>query len=277
MSYNSTANYFIMKYLALLLLLALAACKSGSENTKQATKIDNLATNAEVQAYVRTVSKYYESFTLNDFTAATSPEGRVDEGVKKIIDENNITQPYIKQDFDNNGYTDLLVNGIDNHVFYQCLLLMSYGSDKVEITDLISHNFANPVITHAVTLDGMPGIRMHRPNPPRPKGKQVADSITNLCYKFGGFVEYNPKPAQHKIEKIQFATSMCYGLCPKFQMNVDAGRHAQFSAVAYNYHGEDESKTLSGFYTGTIDAKAYSQVVDILNYIDFEKLTGVIV
>lgn len=120
----------------------------------------------------------------------------------------------------------------------------------------------------------MPGIRMHRPNPPRPKGKQVADSITNLCYKFGGFVEYNPKPAQHKIEKIQFATSMCYGLCPKFQMNVDAGRHAQFSAVAYNYHGEDESKTLSGFYTGTIDAKAYSQVVDILNYIDFEKLNG---
>lgn len=127
-----------MKYLALLLLLALAACKSGSENTKQATKIDNLATNAEVQAYVRTVSRYYQSFTLNDFTAETSPEGVLYEDIKKIVDENNITRAYIKHDFDNNGFTDLLVNGVDSHVFYQCLLLMSYGPDKVEITDLIA-------------------------------------------------------------------------------------------------------------------------------------------
>ena len=90
-----------------------------------------------------------------------------------------------------------------------------------------------------------------------------------LVYKYGGFIIENTSPAAHRIEKITYSTTWCYGTCPIFEISIDNKRNATFNAIKDNII---DQQTISGNYHTVITELKYKQLNDLLNYINFEKL-----
>ena len=78
--------------------------------------------------------------------------------------------------------------------------------------------------------------------------------------------------ANHIIEKIEYATSMCYGTCPVFSLTINSDRKAEWNAEKYNKINDQE---VHGIFHSEITKEQYNKLIDLLNYIDFEKLNDV--
>src|SRR6202163_1256905 len=71
---------------------------------KHHNKIDEIENVGQIQALIKSIDKRYTNFKIIDPTAST------DIDCKKYFDSLRV-KTYTKADFDNNGYTDLLVIG----------------------------------------------------------------------------------------------------------------------------------------------------------------------
>ena len=89
--------------------LLLVACQTKTQKDslkpiKHPNKIDKIETVNQIQRLLKSIDKRYADFKVIDPTKST------DKNCKRIFDSLNIA-PFTKADFDNNGYTDLLVIG----------------------------------------------------------------------------------------------------------------------------------------------------------------------
>ena len=222
---------------------------------KKLSKIDRLSSKQEVEKYIFSLSNRFGEFTL-------------------IADSLNI-QPFSKIDFDKNGLTDLLaigtfpvdvINGDDlikGHEFH-ILVVMDYGKDSFQMISLTRgfiHHFVFPKI--------------------------VNDSIITLnqkalIFKFGDFIEFNPHPKTYEIEKVEYQTAPCYGTCPVFRIEINKDKTGLFKASNYNSETEilpfespgkpGNSKEIKGVFRTVVRENSYSNIIDLLNYIDFPNL-----
>ncbi|HEU5166063.1 MAG TPA: DUF6438 domain-containing protein [Chitinophagaceae bacterium] len=242
-----------MKRIILIsILIVISQIVSGQ---KKLSKIDRLSSKQEVEKYIFSLSNRFEEFTL-------------------IEDSLNI-QPFSKIDFDKNGLTDLLaigtfpiddINGDDlikEHEFH-ILVVMDYGKDSFQMISLTRgfiHHFVFPKI--------------------------VNDSIITLnqkalIFKFGDFIEFNPHPKKYEIEKIEYQTAPCYGTCPVFRIEINKDKTGLFKASNYNSETEilpfelpgkpGNSKEIKGVFRTVVRENSYSNIIDLLNYIDFPNL-----
>jgi hypothetical protein len=76
-------------------------------------------------------------------------------------------------------------------------------------------------------------------------------------------------PAKHKIEKIEYSTSGCYGTCPIFKLTINSDKTAKWHAKMYN---KINNKEVSGNFNTRVTEDKYNDIVNLLNYIDFETL-----
>lgn len=90
-----------------------------------------------------------------------------------------------------------------------------------------------------------------------------------MIYKFGDFIEENQSPSNHKIEKIEYSTTMYYGTCPVFNITIKADKTARWNAEMFN---EINDKEVNGKFNSKITEDKYNDIVNLLNYIDFETL-----
>uniref|UniRef100_UPI0025C73B24 DUF6438 domain-containing protein n=1 Tax=Chryseobacterium sp. TaxID=1871047 RepID=UPI0025C73B24 len=96
-----------------------------------------------------------------------------------------------------------------------------------------------------------------------------------LEYQFGDFVEYNSNPHNYiPIKKIEFSTSMCFGVCPVFQLIIDKNQKALFTAERFNFDQNEEnlSENIEGKFHTKIKNEDYQELIKILEYIDFPNL-----
>ena len=98
-----------------------------------------------------------------------------------------------------------------------------------------------------------------------PKEERILSSDT-LIFKFGDFIEEKNVAANYRIEKIDYSTTGCYGTCPIFEMSIDSNRTASYVATRFNKK--------QGKFKATLDSFNYGQLINLLNYIDFEKLNS---
>ena len=164
-------------------------------------------------------------------------------------------KPWIKADFDNNGYTDILVNG-DNYGTAS-VVIMDEGKNNFVVKDFIGM-MSKCSFLSVKDSASEPIIVYHEFKISQPIEKE-------LIYKYGDFIEKNDKPQQYKIEKIEYKTTGCYGKCPMFELNIDADHQALFKPFAYN-------KKKKGTYKGKINEGQYQELIGLLNYIDFPNL-----
>jgi len=96
-----------------------------------ASKIDSLNTAIEVEEYLSSIDT-----TLKDFKVVPVLESgtHISPGLDSInyalAKKLKVGKSFYKADFDNNGYTDLLITGgwSGSHLFFETLTVLNYGN-----------------------------------------------------------------------------------------------------------------------------------------------------
>ena len=222
---------------------------------KEPSKIDRLNSKKDIEKFIFSIDDGFEEFTL-------------------IADSLNV-QPFSKIDFDKNGSTDLLAIGtlptqiinhgdlVKDHRFH-ILVVMDYRKDSFKMIHLIrrvDYHFVVPKI--------------------------VNDSIITLgqktlIFKFGDFIEFNSHPKTYEIEKVEYQTTFCYGPCPVFRIEINNDKTALFKASNFNSQSEiflfgssgkeKNSKEIKGVFRTVLGENSFSNIIGLLNYIDFPNL-----
>jgi len=221
-------------------------------NLAKANDIDNLKTKDDVQKFL--VEKVDTAWSKHNFFET------IDKNETTIFGKGH----FLKIDLDNNGLSDLLINGTylfavtDNGNGRYSKHFIDRGAFMLENHKLkgIIYKNKTPLIVIDKRKDNITIIE---------DDKQKEDSILKvmnarvdtLIFTFGDFYEYNPVPDNFKIEEIRISTSGCYGTCPIFEMKIDAKKNATYIAKEYN----DEK----GKFTGRIDDISFDRIIKTIN------------
>jgi hypothetical protein len=226
-----------MRILTIILTLLLTV------NSTFANDIDNLQTIEDVRKFLgEKVGGIWTGFLPKHISTDTSSFGK---------------GKFFKIDLDNNGLTDLVVNG--EYLFsvhdigngkYQCYFIDNFGNP---------YTLTNIIFKDIVPLLVIKGHDKHYRTLDSPSKQDT------LIFKYGTFVEYNSAPSNLEVEEINFMTLGCYGLCPAFELTILSNRQATFKAIKYN----DGKK---GKYKTNIDTAAFNNLLQIINYINLPAL-----
>jgi len=213
----------INKLFTFLIFIIAFSCKE-NRNIK-VSEIDDITTQQEVQSLIRknfkNLSQYevksIQSFKRHDFGCQTNV---------KLADELGVKESFYKADFDNNGYSDLLVIG-DNHTCFESqnqscsytpLVILNLGNKKYRIAN-ISQNFDDYFVPKISEKNGQILLEINKAKIENWKEKIVSKDIKKqvLALKYGAFIEYNTNAQNYiPIQKIEFSTKGCFGTCQKF-------------------------------------------------------------
>lgn len=252
-----------MKKTILILILFIFSQFTFAQNN---TNIDNINSEESVENLINLLIEGNDKFTLKSIDEFESEYG-MNEYCKRIADSLNITKPFYKADFDNNGLTDILAIG--DYYDFSILIAMNYGQNSIELNRLTRKSFQECTFPKIIN-DTI--IRYYYMSSPRwTENKKPTLQQKDLVFKFGDFIEFNPNPKTYNIEKIEYQTTMCFGTCPKFYIAINKDRTGIFKAERYNRETRD-SKIIKGKFKTTLDKNSYSDIINLLNYIDFPNL-----
>jgi len=260
-----------MKYPYLIIFLVFISCQGPAVKLVaiHKTKIDSLVTEEQVKQFLVSTDAYYENFTV--MKAGDYRDTHSDSlFCKSIADSLKIDKSFYKADFDQNGYTDLLVSG--NQYSFGVLVIMNHAKNKYTTTYLSGDAWRNSSFPKLDSIEGIPVIDYSFKTPRRYHDTTSCVSLTKttLIYRFGGFVEYNAAPVQHVISKVDYEAFGCWGTAPVFKMTVAMSGKGLLDAIDNNKDGK--SLELKGKYSGTIKSTQYEQLTELLNYINFTNL-----
>lgn len=271
-----------MKYIALLFLIILASCKQGFEKAEVIpSKVDSLKTVAEIRDYLSVIDtnlKYFHPISIQQLE--TNYAENLDRNMRIIAKNLNIDKGLYREDFDNNGYTDLLLLGgftekilFDELYSYNFFVIMNFGKQappklislrrKMQLLDV-------PEIVHS---DEGPLLVVYSPEKMHGPDAKITDTISiKLAYRYGGFAEYNKQPIDNHIEKIKFESGSCFGRCPIYTLTINKDQSAEFLAEHYNFPDSNDVYKKEGLFNGQINTSDYKELINLLNYIDFKNL-----
>lgn len=272
-----------MKYLAIILFLVLASCQKKEAFVKAEripSKIDRLKSIGDVENYIHSVDTNCRNFRVATFAdRKVDSYRRYEDSISKALAARyKVTDAFYREDFDNNGYTDLMAIGgwyseNGNMNSDNVLVIMNFGSDSVRVNAL-NGSLRYPLVPEILHDKGEPLLSVHtmERDVSKPTLPFKFDTITKtLRYRYDGFIEDNPNPQPHHIEKIQVSMDPCFGSCPFFEMTINEDKSAWFIAKAYNFSDEWEGKE-EGVFSATINDADYNRLIGLLDYLDFPKL-----
>ncbi|MCW5960222.1 MAG: hypothetical protein KIS76_08660 [Pyrinomonadaceae bacterium] len=167
---------------------------------------------------------------------------------------------WTKADFDNNGYTDILIIGDSGR---DSVVLLDNGKNNFIFRNLSQGYFPQCSLPVVVNTENAVLINYYENGKYYKNGSELNPKV--LIYKFGDFVEISNSPQTHQIEKIEYKTSGCYGTCPVFELTIDSNKNAIYKPNAFN-------KKKKGIFKGTIRNFEYDELIGLLNYVDFTNL-----
>jgi hypothetical protein len=247
-----------------ILLTLFQSCKSQVDNKviHKPNYIDSIQTAKQIEELILKIDKRYSKFKINQTLNYESRFSGI--SCKKISDSLKI-KPWQKADFDNNGLSDILIVGTwsDHHI----ICILDKGENHFEIKSITRRIFQEctfPVVSNNK-------IKYYFESYPESgnwdKPRKLQQII--LTYQFGDFIEENPTPTSHKIDKIEYSTTGCFGTCPVFELTINSDKNAKWFADMYN---EISDKEVKGDFNSTITEDKYNEIVNLLNYIDFANL-----
>jgi hypothetical protein len=221
----------------IIILAVIFSCNEKLEKRVgilQKTRIDSVTTESELSEFAQKSDS-----SLSDFCYITPQLYEKDfystSKLKQNLDTMFPKSNFIKADFDNNGYTDIIITG-EVGFYYSVIALMSYGNNKYSTILLTLPDFPTqfPVYPKIVFINEVPAIELYT------RGsfclKQENQIIKNtLIYKHNTFLDYNENPQERAISKIEFRRTGCDGRCPVFNLTLQADSISNFRAIAYNY------------------------------------------
>ncbi len=242
----------------IIFLLLFQYCKAQKRNY-----IDSIQNEKQIINLIAKIDKDYKEFEFKDSLKIKSRRYSR-QYYRKIADSLNL-QPWKKADFDGNGLTDILVFGqLDDD---RCVICILDKGEKFEINRITRHSFQNFVF--AIVENNK--IKYYTENNAKPKNWNNPPRLqqTILTYKFGDFIEENKTPIIRKIEKIEYDTGGCFGSCPVFFLTINADSTAKWSENRYD---KITKTNVAGDFKTKITKLKLEELIDLLNYIDFENL-----
>jgi hypothetical protein len=257
-----------MKVLKLLILLISTqqTCFAQTNNIikfeKHLNYIDSIQNEKQIEDLLIKIDPNYLNFKVN------SKMKFEDEICQKTSDSLKI-KPWIKSDFDNNGFSDILVVG--KYPGHSILCILDKGNRKYQIKRITRNSFQHctfPVVAENKTNSEI-NYFYKEEDIYENWGEKHKLTIKTLLYKFGDFIEKNENINKHDIEKIEYSTSSCFGTCPVFTLEINSKKLATLNAKNYN---KIDNKNVNGKFESKIDDVKYNEIIDLLNYLNFEKL-----
>ncbi len=166
---------------------------------------------------------------------------------------------FFKVDLDNNGLTDLIING--RYLFV--ITDNNKGKYAVHFIDKGRSSLDKYTLINIIKVDNSPAILVKGYNEFTKAPKQNAKTDT-LIFKFDHFIEYNIHYSKTRITEINFSTNCQWGA--NFNMNIKQDRSAEY----INYITDSTFHKLKCF----IDSAKYERLNDIINYINLNSLKG---
>lgn len=268
-------------------MLFFISCNKAKETglyEKKLSEIDSLNTYRAIEQYICKSDSLYRKFTLKKVQDIQCKS--CDTTFKDLARKHNIDFSYVKADFDNNGYTDLLATG-ENKTYtnenydpdllvefskdFNAFVVMNFGNGNLKIHDLTDGRFYG-IIPKVEFLNSKNYLFIYK----RTQDfyhKTYVDKESKLTFKYDAFIEYNSNPKKYLIEKIEYSASGCFGMCPVFGLSINEDGSAEFLAKTYNYTEEwQKGKLMSGTYKTIINNEQIREITNLLDYIDFPNL-----
>jgi|GEM_PF-458928 len=214
-----------------------------------ANKIDKLTTKNEVERFVKSnINSDIRVGTI--FWDSVSFKTRFDDFG---------TNTFYKLDIDNNGLTDLVIDGNTQ------LVILDKGNSKYKTFSFNAfysnhYQYAGKIKVldgHLALLYKVYDINLRR------EGESLL-RIDTLIYKFDELIEYTANPEQHRIHQISLSTLPCFGSCPVFDLEIDEDGTLFYSPTSYT--------DATGSFIGKINKAHYTHLVEMLNYLRFARL-----
>lgn len=230
----------------------------------QTIDVADVKSNADVERLMQSFGDRYDKFQVMTIGEIYEKGSGL---YKRTADSLGVTKAYYKTDFDQNGFTDLLVMG--KSYDFTLYMVMNFGNDSLQLQRLTSGIFTEciyPIFENDTILNLYHFKMLDR------MGNVDPNLIKkSLVYKFGTFIERNPEPKEFDIVKIEFRTTPCFGQCPVFELSFNQNGHARLVARSYNRPSR-EGKLLSGKFKTVLTDSMYIEIVDLLYYLDFPNL-----
>lgn len=230
---------------------------------KRTNIIDSIRTAQQIEKLILRIDKRFGDFKVNNKLTFSKKE------CQHLSDSLKV-KPWTKADFDGNGLTDLLVVGSWSDPAILCILDQD---DHFELKRITRRTFQDCTFPLVDTNNNLTAIDYYFQSYPERGNWDNPKELEHktLIYKFGDFIEANTSPNVHRIEKVEYSTTMCFGTCPVFKIEMNADKTATWNAEMYN---EIANKVVKGNFKTKIDDQHFNEIIDLLNYIDFEKLNS---
>jgi len=175
---------------------------------------------------------------------------------------NVIKEKFLKMDINNDGLTDMIVNGK-----YLFVVLDNGNSDfNFHFIDRGSFLIRQYLLVSLDTSGSQPKIIVKDyDEEARYEKKVIRPNFDTLIFKYGGLVEYHTDTDSLEIAKLSFSTTMCFGTCPVFELDILADGTAEYHAQKYNPE--------EGVFKGKIDGNELTRLFALIKYINVRKLS----
>ncbi|MGB6084194.1 DUF6438 domain-containing protein [Moheibacter sp.] len=230
-----------MKYLLLILF-----CFSFSIAFSQI--IEDLKTNKQTAQFLSKYidKKYTFKYVFNK---------------EKEVDNEDFNEYVKKNDLDNNGFIDLVVDG-----YSSLILVLNNGNNnfkELKLNKILQYDF-EPILDKIYKYQDDVVLVV--------KSEDYLNDtfkLDSLTFKYGQLVSYkrNKPKNLNQINQIKFSTNGCFGNCPIFEITIKSDYSFEYIGIKYTQvKGKKIGKISSTYYNELVGLLYYS---DIMNLKDF--------
>jgi len=266
-----------MRVLIIVIIGLVLSC-SERKNTQnkglEKTKIDSISGLNNIRQFVKSIDS-----NLSSFNCITPKFYRQDlysnSGVRHRLDSMFSNFMFLKEDFDNNGYTDLIVTGERYAYNFEVLAIMNFGSQHYSVVPLTLsdiHDF--PIYPKLIYRNELPLVELYS-HANFAENPENGISKKTLVFKYGQFIDYNIPLENYTITQIEYNASACLGTCPAFELVLNPYTPSLFRAKYYNFSKDKAIAQLGeeGRFRTIIDPEKYDELCDIINDLQIKKLS----